>query len=542
MADLRDFTGKNRKFTGTIGERISTGTTAERDTATFGGGTLRFNSTTNLLEYYTGTEWKAIDAPPTITNFNIDAQGATTSTFIDRTLSGNTSIVITGSLYSSGAVVSFRGNGGANFDATTTTVNTANQVTAVVPYSSFLAAQEPYSIRVTNISGLFAQLQGCLAVDAQPVFATASGTLGTIRDGTRSSYSLSSAAATDVDGDTITYSITSGSLPTGLSINSSTGAISGTASAVASDTTSTFTVSAATTNQTSTRSFSITVNAPVVTTFSYTGSEQTFSVPVGVTAVVGYVWGGGGGGGTNGGWSTSYAGGGGGAAEGTINTTSISTLKVIVGQSGAPNDGNSATSVRDAFGGGGGLATTADNQYSGGGAGLSGIFNGTFTHANSLLIAGGGGGGGNTNSGSVCPGGAGGGTNGVDGQASSGSGSRGQGGTQSAGGARGAENSNSEANGSALQGGKDPNSGYGGGGGGGYYGGGAGSYNGSTSSMGGGGGGSGYAHPTLVSSATLYAGSGTTPGNSSGAYRGGFGDGGSAGGGAGDNGIVVLTY
>ena len=541
MADLRDFTGKNRKFTGTIGERISTGTTAERDTATFGGGTLRFNTSTNLMEYYTGTQWKTIDAPPTISTFDIDGAGAATSTFIDRTLSGNTSIVINGSLFSSGAVVSFRGNDGANFDATTSTVNNAGQVTAEVPYSSFLAAQEPYSIRVTNISGLFAQLTGCLVVDASPVFATASGTLGTIRDGTRSSYSLSSAAATDADGDTITYSITSGSLPPGLSLSSSTGAITGTATAVVSDTTSTFTVSAATTDQTATRSFSIAVNAPVVTTFSYTGAEQTFSVPVGVTAVTAYAWGGGGGGGTPGGWSTGYAGGGGGAAEGTINTTSISTLKVIVGQGGAPNDNNNSTTVRDAFGGGGGNNSGSDNQYSGGGAGLSGVFNGTFTHANSLLIAGGGGGGGNTNSSSVCPGGAGGGTNGVDGQASSRTGSRGQGGTQSAGGARGDDNSNSDADGSALQGGKNPNSNYGGGGGGGYYGGGAGSYNGGTSTMGGGGGGSGYAHPTLVSSATLYAGSGTTPGNSGGTYRGGLGDAGGAGG-AGDNGIVVITY
>ena len=60
MADLRDFTGKNRKFTGTIGERISTGTTAERDTATFGSGTLRFNSSTSLLEYYDGSAWREV--------------------------------------------------------------------------------------------------------------------------------------------------------------------------------------------------------------------------------------------------------------------------------------------------------------------------------------------------------------------------------------------------------------------------------------------------------------------------------------------------
>ena len=60
MANLRDFTGKNRKFTGTIGERISVGTTAERDTATFGAGTLRYNSNNNLLEYYDNTAWREV--------------------------------------------------------------------------------------------------------------------------------------------------------------------------------------------------------------------------------------------------------------------------------------------------------------------------------------------------------------------------------------------------------------------------------------------------------------------------------------------------
>ena len=60
MSDLRDFTGKNRKFTGTIGKRISVGTTAERDTATFGSGTLRFNSNNNLLEYYDGSAWREV--------------------------------------------------------------------------------------------------------------------------------------------------------------------------------------------------------------------------------------------------------------------------------------------------------------------------------------------------------------------------------------------------------------------------------------------------------------------------------------------------
>jgi hypothetical protein len=84
MADLRDFTGKNRKFTGTIGERISTGSTGQRDTSTFGAGTIRFNTTTALMEYYTGTEWKSIDAPPTITFVTVDGGADTTSGQVDN--------------------------------------------------------------------------------------------------------------------------------------------------------------------------------------------------------------------------------------------------------------------------------------------------------------------------------------------------------------------------------------------------------------------------------------------------------------------------
>ena len=67
MADSRDITGKNRKFTGTSGIKLPTGSTAQRVDET---GQIRFNNETNLAEYYTGTDWKAIDAPPTITQSN----------------------------------------------------------------------------------------------------------------------------------------------------------------------------------------------------------------------------------------------------------------------------------------------------------------------------------------------------------------------------------------------------------------------------------------------------------------------------------------
>ena len=95
-------------------------------------------------------------------------------------------------------------------------------------------------------------------------FITAAGSLGTITDAQRSSYTLSTAAATATFGG-LSYSIQSGSLPGGLSLNSSTAAITGTATAVITETTSTFTVRAASTLSAATyqeRTFSITVQAP----------------------------------------------------------------------------------------------------------------------------------------------------------------------------------------------------------------------------------------------------------------------------------------
>ena len=296
MSDLRDFTGKNKKFTGTDAETISSGTTGERVTGT---GKLRFNTTTNLMEYYDGTNWKPIDSPPTITGITLDGGSDVTSAVVGVGAGGNATIEIKGSLFdTTGAAVTFEPeNGGTNVNALTTTRNSANLITVTIARSSFNTSNDPYTIRVTNGSGLAATLSGAIIGDNAPVFATSSGTLGTLYDSGRAgSPGLSPAAATDADSDTITYSIASGAIPSGLSFNTSTAAITGTASAVGSNTTSTFTVRATTPNATTDRSFSITVNAPTVTSYTSTGS-QTFSVPSGVSSIDVLVVAGGGSGG-----------------------------------------------------------------------------------------------------------------------------------------------------------------------------------------------------------------------------------------------------
>ena len=69
---------------GTEGTKVAAGTTAQRGSTT---GQIRFNSTTGLAEYYTGTAFKSIDAPPTVSSIDI--------TEVDSQAGGNQTIVIT---------------------------------------------------------------------------------------------------------------------------------------------------------------------------------------------------------------------------------------------------------------------------------------------------------------------------------------------------------------------------------------------------------------------------------------------------------------
>jgi hypothetical protein len=531
MSNYKDLKHKNLVDKGTTGTTLATGTTGQRGSTQ---GQFRFNSTTGKFEGRNASSFVSIEVSPTVSSVNV-------SNITQTQIDANFDLVITGSNFASGDVVKFIASNGTEYTSPTVTIDSVTQITARVT-STIDSTLEPYKVQVTSTGGLAGSLASAFNIDAKPVWVTASGSLGDIFDSARSTVSIS-ATATDAESDTIAYSVQSGSLPSGLSLNASTGAITGSTSAVGSDTTSNFTLRATSGVQTTDRDYSITLKSPFTQVFSYTGSNQTFTVPTGATSIVAYIWGAGGGGATDGGWSDSFYGGAGGAAVGTINTSSISSLILVVGQGGQGNDDTAATAIRDAFGGGGGNSGTSDNQYTGGGGGLSGIFNSSYTFANSLLIAGAGGGGGASNAGGDYRGGAGGGTTGQDGVSSGYTAARGRGGSSIAGGAKGDANTNSDANGSELQGGKNPSTDYGGGGGGGYYGGGQAAY---YTHMGGGGGGSGYKHPSLVTSGTLYAGSYTTVGNSgSSNYSAGVGIGGAnsaSTAGDGGNGRIVLVY
>src|SRR6056300_1680018 len=174
MADLRDFTGKNKRFTGTSGERISTGTTGERVNTT---GVLRYNSTTNLMEYYNGSDWKPIDSPPVITSFSIDGGSNVTSGVVDNEGGGTVSIAVNGSLFdTTGANVTLVGSG-ETLTPDSLTRNSANLLTTVFTESAFDIGNSPYTLKVTNGSGLSAELADAISADQiAPTFTNAADT------------------------------------------------------------------------------------------------------------------------------------------------------------------------------------------------------------------------------------------------------------------------------------------------------------------------------------------------------------------------------
>jgi len=385
--DIADFKFEDIVDTGTEGTKVASGTTAQRGSTT---GQFRFNSTTGLAEYYTGTQFKVIDAPPTVDSINV--------TEVDSQAGGNQTIVITGSSFNSGATVTFIGNAGTNFNASTTTLNSETQITAVAPKSSFLNAQEPYDVKVENTSGLSATLASQINVDSSPTFTVASGTLDTIYDFDRAGSNIATIATTDADGDTITISKISGTLPTGLTLNSN-GTFSGTADAETSDTTYNFTVRATANSKTADRAYALIVKAPQVAgyqsvdtsvsgyaiyAFTNSGGNMNVNFSNNITADVLMVAGGGAGGYAYG--DNDMGKGGGGAGQALYKTShSISagsyTFYIADGGAGRSNgnnstppqtpDGENTTAFGlTAIGGGNGGA--GDNFYSAGRGGSAG--------------------------------------------------------------------------------------------------------------------------------------------------------------------------
>lgn len=333
-------------------------------------GSLWVDSTNSgtILKIWDGTTWReeSFVPIPTITSI-------TPSSFNGA---AGTQIEINGTNFQSGAVVAFIGtNAGVN-NATVVVRNSGILLTATTP--ALTVANEPYAVRVTNPGGQSATLPTALDAGQLVTWVTASGSLGTIYDVERGikTFTLS---ATDPDGLTVTYSLSSGTIPAGMTLNSN-GTITGTPTAVVSDTTSSFVVAASDGVNSSTRSFSITVAAPVFVTFTSVGSN-TWTAPASLTlAKVLLVGGGGGAGAARGNGQGGYGGGAGIIYSPTTTITGGTTYTIVVGGTGCGD------CAYDRSGSGGGVTTGFGGIAGNGGGGMSEFngncnsgFNGTTT-------------------------------------------------------------------------------------------------------------------------------------------------------------------
>ena len=354
--------------------------------------------------------------------------------------SGGQTITLTGTGFASGASVIVNG-------VVASVVSFIDSTT--ITFTAPALAAGSYIVYVVNTDGGTALAVPGIQYSGTPTWTTAAGSLGA------SSKNISFTTTLVATGDApITYSLYSGTLPSGITLNGSTGVISGTTPNVAVATTYNFTIRSTDAQlQDTDRAFSITVSTTNTTpTVEYlvvaggggggkgggggggggaggyrtaTGFSVTGGIPITVTVGGGgagststYTAGGnngndsvfstitstGGGYGSSANSGTNYGspGGSGGSGGGGAQRNASATGGVGNTPSTTPSQGNnggngSFSSNADAGGGGGGAGAVGAsaaglNDGGAGGIGLSSSISGTATY-----YAGGGGGSGNTN-------------------------------------------------------------------------------------------------------------------------------------------------
>jgi hypothetical protein len=260
MSNINDFKNLNTTFGGVEGITVpngtgnssySAGTSNNQRPVSPNLGELRYNTTLGLAEFYTVNGWTAVAAPPSISGI---------VGFINQ--NNDTTITVNGSNFINGVTVNINGAATSNVirALTTTFVNTtqltANTNASVVNY----VGAAGFDVTVINPSGLSSTLSSAGVVDRTVAWSTGAGTIATINDAYGSYSPIATVSASDADGNAVTYSLTSGAIPTGSSFNTSNGQITGQPNQVASQTTYTFTITATSNGIGVPRTFNIVVN------------------------------------------------------------------------------------------------------------------------------------------------------------------------------------------------------------------------------------------------------------------------------------------
>ena len=356
-------------------------------------GSLYYNSTSDIFYICNGTQWNLVsNASPSATGGTrtIDAlsEGGTFSYDLgdDFTDDVDTDAQLTYTLASgtlpSGCTLPTTGNSAFTGTASVVSSNTNYTWTIKVTDTSGGTATQDYQQTINTVA---------------PTSTGGTVTISTVNEGSSASYDVDTNFSYPTGSTFSAYSLQSGSLPSGLSLNTSSGVISGTMGEVASTTAYSFTIRATDTDgDTADQAYSWTItNVPLsatggtITTYSSggvnykvntftSGGTITFNKAGSVDVLL--VAGGGGGG--------QQVGGGGGAGGLLFGTTSVSaqayTINIGNGGGGAPSSSTSASN--------GGNTTAFGATAIGGGKG--GNHNGSCGNVARGSSAGGSGGGG----------------------------------------------------------------------------------------------------------------------------------------------------
>ena len=165
-----------------------------------------------------------------------------------------TSVTIAGTNFVSVPTVEAIGSTGAIVRADEVSFTSSTSIVAKFT----LPIDGTYFVRVENNDGNAVRSSSALlTVSDAPAWTTAAGSLGSNAAGSSVSYTVAATNATS-------FAIQSGSLPGGVSLNTSTGAITGTESGATTETTYSFTIRATDSEgQTADRAFSITITVGI---------------------------------------------------------------------------------------------------------------------------------------------------------------------------------------------------------------------------------------------------------------------------------------
>ena len=180
-----------------------------------------------------------------------------------------TSITIIGTNFDVGSVVSFIDSGGNSINASSTSIVSQAELTAVTP-QAFTAADGPLDVKVTTGGGQTTTTTDAIQTGGSPVWTTAAGQLGSslYKDDIAISLPI---VATDPEGQFVSYTVNSGALVPGLSLGGGTGLITGdvTTASITATTNYSFTVGASDTSGNATpRTFFINVLNEIGSVFS----------------------------------------------------------------------------------------------------------------------------------------------------------------------------------------------------------------------------------------------------------------------------------